>query len=136
MTAGRKPVLKAIDGGLSKVPAAPKNLSAEARQEWRRAAQDLIDRKVLAKSDLPALEAYAVAAGMVAKLTPIANAAEAIIVNPKTSAVKMHPAHTALQKYLALALRYQAELGLTPASRNRRGSQSPSAGDEWAEYDL
>ena len=135
MTAGRKPALKSIDGGLSKVPPPPKGMGADARQEWKRAAQDLIARKVLAKSDLPALEAYAIAYGMVRKLQPIADDAEPIIVS-KAGGVKTHPAHTALQKYLAIVLRYQGELGLTPASRNRRASQAPTEGDEWAEYDL
>lgn len=136
MTAGRKPALKAIDGGLSKVPAAPKGLGGDAREEWRRAAKDLIDRKVLAKSDLPALEAYAIAYGMMRQLQPIAAKSEPMLINAENGAIKNHPAHTALQKYLNLVLRYQSELGLTPASRNRRGSQAPDAGDEWSEYDL
>lgn len=135
MRGGRKPALRAIEGGLSRVPAPPAGLSAQGRQEWKRAAQDLIDRKVLAKSDLPALEAYATAFGMMRQLQPIAAKAEAIMIS-KTGGVKTHPAHTGLQKYLALVLRFQGELGLTPASRNRRASQAPTAGDEWAEYDL
>lgn len=135
MRGGRKPALKVIDGALSRIPAAPKGLTAEARQEWKRAAQDLIDRKVLAKSDLPALEAYAVAFGMLQKIQPIAAKAEPIMIS-KAGGVKTHPAHTALQKYLAIVLRFQGELGLTPASRNRRASLSPSAGDEWEEFDL
>lgn len=135
-TAGRKPALITIEGGLSKVPSPPKGLNSEAREEWRRAAKDLIDRKVLAKSDLPALEAYSVAYAMMRKLQPIANSADPIIVNEKTGAVKKHPAHVALQSYLHLCLRYQGELGLTPASRNRRASQVPTEGDEWSEYDL
>lgn len=135
MAAGPKPVLRSIEGGLSKVPAPPPGLTAEGRQEWKRAAQDLIDRKVLAKSDLPALEAYATAFGMMRQLQPIAAKAEPIMIS-KAGGVKTHPAHTALQKYLALVLRFQGELGLTPASRNRRASQAPTAGDEWSEFDL
>lgn len=135
MAGGPKPALRAIEGGLSKVPAPPKGLTLQARQEWKRAAQDLIDRKVLAKSDLPALEAYAVAFGMMQKLQPIAAKADPIMIS-KAGAVKNHPAHVALQKYLAIVARFQAELGLTPASRNRRANQAPTEGDEWAEYDL
>lgn len=135
MAPGPRPTLKAIDGGLSRVPAPPKGMTLAARQEWKRAAQELIDRKVLAKSDLPALEAYAIAFAMVQKLQPIAAKADPIIV-AKAGAVKNHPAHVQLQKYLTIVLRYQAELGLTPASRNRRASLAPSQGDEWAEYDL
>jgi P27 family predicted phage terminase small subunit len=135
MKGGRKPVLRAIEGGLSKVPAPPAGLTAQGRQEWKRAAKDLIDRKVLAKSDLPALEAYATAFGMLQKIQPIASKADPIMIS-KAGGVKTHPAHTALQKYLALVLRFQGELGLTPASRNRRASQAPTAGDEWSEFDL
>lgn len=135
MKGGRKPVLRAIEGGLSKVPAPPPGLSAQGRQEWKRAAQDLIDRKVLAKSDLPALEAYSTAFGMMKQLQPVAGKAEPIIISER-GGVKTHPAHTALQKYLALVLRFQGELGLTPASRNRRASQAPTEGDAWSEYDL
>jgi len=136
MAGGRKPELKAIDGGLSRVPAPPKTLTtAEAREEWRRAAQDLIDRKVLAKSDLPALEAYAMAFAQMKRLQPLAAEADPIIV-AKSGAVKNHPAHVAFQKYLTIVLRYQSELGLTPASRNRRANQMPTQGDEWDEFDL
>jgi len=133
---GSKPALKAIDGGLSKVPAPPAGLTADARQEWKRATKDLIDRKVLAKSDLPVMEAYVVAFGGMRQLQPIAAKAEPFIVNKNTGAIKQHPAHANLQRYLNLVLRYQSELGLTPASRNRRGSQAPANGDEWDEYDL
>lgn len=135
MRGGPKPSLRTIEGGLSKVPAPPSGLNAAARQEWKRAAKDLIDRKVLARSDLPALEAYAMAFGAMQQIQPIAAKAEPIMIS-KAGGVKTHPAHTALQKYLAIVLRFQGELGLTPASRNRRASQAPTAGDEWAEYDL
>lgn len=120
---------------MARIPAPPKGLDVAARDEWRRAAQDLIDRKVLAKSDLPALEAYAIAYGMVRKLQPIAGAAEPIIISER-GGVKTHPAHTALQKYLTIVLRYQSELGLTPASRNRRAMQGPAADDPFGAFDL
>jgi len=136
MAPGCKPNLRAIDGGLAKVPPAPKTLGPEAREEWRRAAQDLVDRKVLAKSDLPALEAYAVAYAMMRKLQPIAAKSDPVIINEKTGAVKKNPAHVMLTNYLNICLRYQGELGLTPASRNRRAVSAPTAGDEWDQYDL
>lgn len=137
MRPGSKPALKSIEGGLSKVPAPPKGLGADARDEWRRAAKDLIDRKVLARSDLPALEAYAVAYAMMKKIEPIAAKSDPIIINEKTGAIKKNPAHIMLQNYLNLCLRYQGELGLTPASRNRKSMQPAAAGDDpWSEYDL
>jgi len=135
MTAGKKPALKVFDGSMSRIPAPPKGLDVAARDEWRRAAQDLIERKVLAKSDLPALEAYSMAYSMVRKLQPIAADAEPIIMS-KAGGVKTHPAHTALQKYLTIVLRYQAELGLTPASRNRKTMQGPAGDDPFGDFDL
>lgn len=133
---GRKPVLKSIEGGLSNVPPPPKGLGPEARAEWSRAAKDLIDRKVLARSDLPTLEQYAIVAGMVKKLQPIAAGSDPVIV-AQSGAVKQHPAHVMLAKYLNLCLRYSGELGLTPASRNRKSFNAGPAGDDpWADMDL
>ena len=129
---GVKPQLRAIEGGLSKVPAAPARLAPEAREEWRRAARELIDLGVLAKSDLQTLEQYAIAAGMVKQLQEIAAKAPPIITNEKSGAVKQHPAHVMLTKHLTLALRFASELGLTPAARNRKGFQQGSKADEGA----
>lgn len=121
MAAGRKPQLRAIEGGLSKVPPAPSGLNPTAREEWRRTCGELIERSALAKSDLPTVEMYATCRAMVKKLRPLADKAEPFLVNEKTGAIKKHPAHIALTNYLTLCLRYEAELGLTPAARNRKG---------------
>lgn len=53
----------------------------------------------------------------------MASAQNAFIVNEKTGAIKQHPVHANLTKYLTLCLRYEGELGLTPAARNRKGFQ-------------
>ncbi|MHA6644563.1 phage terminase small subunit P27 family [Mesorhizobium sp. A623] len=132
MVAGVKPILKSIEGGLAKVPPAPRDLAPDAREEWRRAAKELIDLKILTKSDLQALEQYAIAAGMVKQLQAIASKSPPIISNEKSGAVKQHPAHVMLAKYLTLALRFAAELGLTPAGRHRKGMQQGSKADEGA----
>ena len=127
---GVKPQLRAIEGGLSKVPAAPARLAPKAREEWRRAARELVDQKLLAKGDLQALEHYAIAAGMVKQLQEIAAKSPPIIVNEKSGAVKQHPAHVMLAKHLTIALRFAAELGLTPASRHRKGMKSSAAQED------
>ena len=133
MAAGRKPELRSIEGGLSKVPPPPAGLNAAAREEWKRAGRDLIEMGVLARSDLPTLEMYATCRAMVRKLRPIADKAEPFIMNEKTGAIKKHPAHIGLTNYLTLCLRYEAELGLTPAARNRKGfQQQGSKPDEGA----
>ena len=53
-------------------------------------------------------------------------------INEKTGAIKQHPVHANLTKYLTLCLRYEGELGLTPAARNRKGFQQGSKADEGA----
>lgn len=130
---GVKPQLRAIEGGLSKVPAAPAGLNSSAREEFRRAAQDMLDLKLLTKSDIPALGQLANARAMVKKLRPMADKADPIIVNEKTGATKQHPAYVMLEKFMSLCLRYEGELGLTPAARARKGfQQQGSKADEGA----
>lgn len=133
---GVKPQLRSIEGGLSKVPAAPTGLNAVAREEWKRTCRELIERSALAKSDLPTIEMYVTCRAMVAKIRPLADKAEPFIVNEKTGIVKKHPAHITLTNYLTLCLRYESELGLTPAARNRKGFQQGSKAHEGAPPDL
>ncbi|MBU4529174.1 MAG: P27 family phage terminase small subunit [Hoeflea sp.] len=129
---GVRPQLRAIEGGLSKVPAPPAGLNAAAREEWARTCSELIDRSALVKSDLPTVEMYATCRAMVIKLRPDADKAEPFLLNEKTGAIKQHPAHVTLTKYLSLCLRYESELGLTPAARNRKGFQTGGKADEGA----
>lgn len=117
---GAKPKLTAIEGGLSKVPPAPRDLDKDAREEWRRAARDLIEAGLLAKSDLVTLEIFSVAMGQVRKLQPLANKEPAVIPTAN-GGMKTNPVHTMLAKYLTVAKNCAAELGLTPASRHRKG---------------
>lgn len=123
MARGLKPKLRSIEGGLSKVPPPPSGLNAAAREEWRRTCAELIERQALAPSDLPAIEMYATARAMVRKLRPLADKADPFIVNEKSGGIRPHPAHSSLSKFLTLCLRYESELGLTPAARNRKGFQ-------------
>lgn len=117
---GVKPQLRAIEGGLSKVPPTPKGLAAEGRNEWRKVSEQLITMKLLKQSDLHALEHYCIASGMVKRLQIEANKVPPILC-VASGAIKTHPAHTMLARYLTIAKNYESELGLTPASRNRKG---------------
>lgn len=129
---GLKPKLEAIEGGLSKVPAPPRDLDADARTEWKKAAGDLVAQRFLARSDLPVLELYAVAMGQVRKLQPLANREPAVIAT-RSGAVKTNPTHTMLARYMTVAKNCAAELGLTPASRHRKGMRKPAgAADDGA----
>ena len=128
---GLKPQLTAIEGGLSKVPPVPKGMLPEGREEWRRVAKQLIELNALREADLKALEHYAIAAGMVKKIQPEANEAPPILVS-KSGAVKTHPAHTMLTRYLSIVKQYEAELGLTPVSRGRKAIRKGSEPNEGA----
>jgi P27 family predicted phage terminase small subunit len=122
---GAKPDLKAIDGGLSHVPPAPRSLPDEAKAEWDRAAQQLVEAGLLMESDLIALEQYSIAIGMVRRLQPQASKEPAVIAT-QTGGLKTNPVHTMLARYMTVAKGYAAELGLTPASRHRKGMKSGS----------
>ena len=134
---GQKPDLKVIEGGITSVPPAPRGLSPAAKAEWRKSAGQLIDLGILAESDLTSLEAYCISMAMVRQLQEEAAKAPAVI-TVKSGAVKRHPAHAALSEYLKVAKQYAAELGLTPASRNRKALRDlkPAGPDSWEGMDL
>lgn len=134
---GAKPALQVIEGGMDKVPATPKGMPAEGRAEWIRAASELIDLGILAESDLTSLEMYCTAIAMVRQLRTEAAKCPAVI-TVKSGAIKKHPVHATLNDYLKTAKQYAAELGLTPAGRNRKAmrDQKPKTDDPWSDMDL
>lgn len=132
---GLKPQLRAIEGGLSKVPPAPRDLDAEARVEWKRAAKQLVDAGLLMESDLIALEQYSLAIGMVRRLQPEA-AKQPAVITAANGGIKSNPVHVMLAKYMTIAKSYAAELGLTPAARHRKGMKSGGTSHEDAPPDL
>jgi P27 family predicted phage terminase small subunit len=114
---GRKPELKAIDGGLSQLPRAPGWLPAEAKAEWKRVIPALRGRRTITKADLPMLEAYCLAAGMVRRAqATIAEQGDTITTKNGT---RRNPAFQTLFQALTESRRLASELGLTPASRNK-----------------
>lgn len=129
---GAKPDLQIIDGGLKRVPPAPKTIPPAAKLEWKKSARQLIDLGILAESDLTALEAYCTAMAMVRQIQAEAAKAPAVI-KVASGAVKRHPVHATLTEYLKIAKQYAAELGLTPAARNRKHlrGQTPPVSDDW-----
>lgn len=115
---GRKPELKAIDGGLARLPPAPSWLPAEAKAEWRRVVPGLRARKTLTREDLPMLEAYCLAAGTVRRMQATL-ASEGDTITSAKGEVRRHPAFQTMFQALTESRRLAAELGLTPASRNK-----------------
>lgn len=110
---GRKPTLKALPGALKAVPSPPKWLPEAAKAEWRRAARDLVDRRVLTDTTLATLTSYCLATGIVRSST------EAIDADGATCDGKRHPAFQNLFDAMRQARQLAAELGLTPTSRSK-----------------
>lgn len=127
---GRKPELQAIEGGLAKVPKAPTWLSPEAVEEWRRVMPELVERRTLTPADLGIVEQFCVASGLVKRSQAIISA-EGDMVDGRR-----HPAYQTLFQALVETRRLAAELGLTPASRNKAAAMTGGESDDLTELDL
>jgi P27 family predicted phage terminase small subunit len=130
---GAKPKLEAIEGGLSRLPPAPAWLPSEAKAEWRRVVPGLRERRTITRADLPMLEAYCLAAGLVRSSQKLI-AAEGEMVTTTRGEMKRHPAHQTLFQALTESRRLAAELGLTPASRNK--APEVAGDDDLSDLDL
>ena len=115
---GTKPILRAIEGGLSDMPPAPAWMHPLAKAEWNRVVPGLIERGVLAESDLGTLESYCVAVGQIRQCEAVLQSEE-MFVQSERSAPRPHPAFRVMHTAQTLARQLAAELGLTPASRNK-----------------
>lgn len=124
---GRKPMLQAIEGGLSRVPRPPAWLPEEAKAEWKRVLPSLIKRRVLTDTDIAVVEAYCLAAGTVQR-------SQATIgrEGDTTEAGKRHPAFQTMFQALTEMRRLAAEIGLTPASRMKAG-KAPEGEEGYAD---
>lgn len=131
---GRKPELKAIDGGLSRLPPAPAWLPTEAKAEWRRVVPGLRARRTVTREDLSMLEAYCLATGTVRRMQSTIATEGDMITTPKGD-MKRHPAFQTMFQSLTESRRLAAELGLTPASRNK-ATASDNADDDLDGLDL
>lgn len=130
---GRKPELKAIEGGLSRMPPAPSWLPPEGKAEWRRVVPAIRDRRTLTTADLPMLEAYCLAAGTVRRAQAAITSDGDLIENERGDK-RRHPAFQTMFQALTECRRLAAELGLTPASRNKAVASDDD--DELAGFDL
>lgn len=116
---GRKPAsITTGADALRKVPAAPAELSADARAEWRRAARILVERRHLTAADLGVLESYCIAIGLRDEARRTLGSTPMTYV-AGNGLIKAHPAVGILKDALAASLRHAAELGLTIVSRSR-----------------
>jgi P27 family predicted phage terminase small subunit len=122
MAAGRKPTLKAIDGGLKGVPRVPDHIPADMAAEWKAVAGDLAKRKLLTTSMLGLLASYVLAVWSV-RQAQAAIAKHGVLVKGAHQALKPNPANGLLSKSLEAVARLGAELGISPAARSKAGFQ-------------
>jgi len=96
-------------------------MTDEAKAEWKRVMPVLVERRVLSQADIGAVERFCEASGDI-RIARAAIAADGAYVQNRLGELKRHPAFATLRESTAEARRWAAELGLTPASRNRAGA--------------
>jgi P27 family predicted phage terminase small subunit len=131
---GRKAEVRALDGALSKAPAAPSWLPEHGKKEWRRVVPQLVSDRKIAAHELQTVESYCVA---------VARMREAEIALQKHGLTfetehgpKRRPETTILKENIEAARRLAAELGLTPASRTKNKGGAPGNDDDDALGDI
>lgn len=120
-TRGRKAEPRPVADPVRKVPTPPKDMTGEAKKEWRRVMPVLVERRVLSGADIAAVERYCEATGDIS-IARAAIALDGAYVPNRLGELKRHPAFATLRESTAEARRWAAELGLTPASRSRAGA--------------
>lgn len=134
MARGRKAEVTALDGALSRVPNAPTWLPPHGKTEWRRVMPQLVADRKIAAHELSTVESLCLA---VARMR---EAEEALQLHGLTfesdSGPKRRPETTILKESIEAARRLAAELGLTPASRNKNSGGAPGSDDDDALGDI
>lgn len=105
---------------LTKAPAVPSYLSAQAKAEWKRIMPQLIARRIITRADLAGVEAYCSAAGAARQIAEIINAMP--MPDLKLGGLQI--------RYMQTARQLASEYGLTPTSRARIGSAAPEDDDD------
>lgn len=108
---GVKPALSPAREPLTKEPAAPKWMTADARAEWKRIMPRLIADRIITKADLTGVENYCVATGRVREI-------ERLFAAGGLDKTLFGMQNRAMQTARQLA----AEYGLSPVSRTRVGA--------------
>jgi P27 family predicted phage terminase small subunit len=132
---GRKPELKVVEGGMANTPAAPRWMPEEAKAEWRRIMPKLIERRILTRTDLASVENYCVAIGQVRQCQATL-AKEGNFVESESGAPRPHPAVRMMHSAMTQGRQLAAEIGLTPASRNKPQVNDAKDDDGWSGMDI
>lgn len=117
---GVKPAIAPDSSAITKTPAAPKQLSAYARAEWKRIMPGLIERGIITRGDLGGVEDYCRARGLVREIEDTLRASGEI--DMKLCRLQ--------DKAMQTARQLAAEYGLSPVSRARVGSAAADDDDD------
>ncbi len=135
---GRRPTLKAVDGGLNRVPPMPAHLPELCLDDWRTTTADLQGRGLLLPAVLPIVAEY-VGALAISRKCRAAIFDDGPIVRTAQGNPKPHPAAAMLKAQGELVARLAAELGLTALGRSRTGireqeRQADAVADPWTKF--
>lgn len=118
---GVKPhTLQVINGGIVDAVEAPKGLPKDCIADWNTVTSDLTGRKLLTEASLAMVESYCRALWLI-RLASKEIEEHGLFVKNGSGTPKSNPAVTAMQKAQLESTRLATELGLTPASRSRKG---------------
>lgn len=127
---GRKPTLNPDSNPIIDAPKPPSWLGKAARAEWRRIAPLLMDRRILAETDLTTLAHYCAATGTVQEQQKTINREGYVVATERGP--RAHPAVRIQADAMTRARLLAAELGLTPVSRNRPSIRTDQEDDDSA----
>ena len=127
MARGRKTEVRALDGALSKAPPPPSWLPVHAKTEWRRVVPQLVKDRKIAAHELATVEGYCLTVARIREAEAII-AVEGLTFD-SDSGPKRRPETMILKESIEAARRLAAELGLTPASRNKNTGGEPGDGE-------
>lgn len=141
---GTKPRLVVNNDAVTRAPAAPGWLSADAKREWRRVMPILVKRRILTTADLGSLENYCVCIGTIREMERNLQAQGHILETFKENSegdlvslgAKRNPAVAVQADAMTRARLLAAELGLTPVSRSRPAIREDGDDDALNPLDL
>jgi P27 family predicted phage terminase small subunit len=113
----------------------PRHLSPEAKQVWATTVRDLTETGVLDRSDLQAVAAFAMVAGVVRELTVELQTQAKLdprgyLMVKTARGTGVNPLIAMRRSYLAEARLFAEQLGLTPAARGRLGINRPARSED------
>lgn len=126
---GRKPELRAIDGGLKGVPKAPAHIHPEMVEEWNIVVSDMVERKILTAAMVSIVAVYVTALRTVRECEKAINE-HGLLVSSAHEKLKPNPACGILKSSMETVARLAGELGLTPAARSKSGFQPKGGADD------